>query len=222
MKNHIKQLASFIACTGLFLTVARAQDMKDMKGMKMAEPAKSMKGMKMDESSMPMKGMKMDAASKKAVIIPDYSSVSPSVKTSVGILYTDYLSVKDALVQSSLAKAQVAGKMLSADAGKVNLAGLNPAQHKYVADLLEVIKEDGEHIGKTPELDHQRHHFALLTDEMYPLVKSFKPNVGKVYYNYCPMARAHKGAYWLSKESVIRNPFYGKKMIECGMTKETL
>ncbi len=210
MKNHIKQVASVIAFTGLFFTVAKAQDMKDMKGMKMAEPSKT------------IKGMKMDAAAKKAAIIPDYSSASPEVKTSVGVLYTDYLSVKDALVQSNLTKAQGAGKILSADAGKVNLAGLNPAQHKYVADLLEVIKEDGEHIGKTPELDHQRHHFALLTDEMYTLVKAFKPNVGKVYYDYCPMARAHKGAYWLSKESVIKNPFYGKKMIECGMTKETL
>lgn len=210
MKNHIKLIASVIACTGLFFTVARAQDMKDMKGMKMAKPAKS------------MKGMKMDAPAKKAVIIPDYSNASPAVKTSVGVLYKDYLDVKDALVQSSLANAQVAGKLLSSDAGKVNLASLNPAQHKYVLDLLDVIKEDGEHIGKTPELDHQRHHFALLTDEMYPLVKAFKPNVGKVYYDYCPMARAHKGAYWLSKESVIKNPFYGKKMIECGMTKETL
>ena len=210
MKNHIKLIASVIACTGLFFTVARAQDMKDIKGMKMAKPEKS------------MKGMKMDAPAKKAVIIPDYSNASPAVKTSVGVLYKDYLDVKDALVQSSLANAQVAGKLLSSDAGKVNLASLNPAQHKYVLDLLDVIKEDGEHIGKTPELDHQRHHFALLTDEMYPLVKAFKPNVGKVYYDYCPMARAHNGAYWLSKESVIKNPFYGKKMIECGMTKETL
>ena len=43
MKNHIKLIASVIACTGLFFTVARAQDMKDIKGMKMAKPAKSMK-----------------------------------------------------------------------------------------------------------------------------------------------------------------------------------
>lgn len=207
MRNNIKQLVAVVFCTGLLVNGAQAQDIK---GMKMDEPAKA------------MKGMKMDAAVKKTAPIPDYSAASPAVTASVGTILNDYLGVKDALVQSNLQKAQAAGKVLSADAAKVNLAGLNPAQHKYVADLLDMIKEDGEHIGKTPELEHQRHHFGMLTNEVYPLVKAFKPKVGKVYYDYCPMASAHKGAYWMSKESIIKNPFYGKKMIECGSTKETL
>lgn len=197
----------FIATAGFFFSAANAQDMK---------------GMKMDAPAKPATTMKMDAPMKKSAPIPDYSKASPAVKSGVGVLFNDYLGVKDALVQSSLSKAQAAGKLLSSDAAHLNLAGLTPAQHKYAADLLDLIKEDGEHIGKTPELEHQRHHFAELTDEIYPLVKAFKPAVGKVYYDYCPMARAHKGAYWMTRESVIKNPFYGSKMIECGMTKETL
>jgi hypothetical protein len=27
---------------------------------------------------------------------------------------------------------------------------------------------------------------------------------------------------WISESSAIKNPYYGKKMIECGVTKETM
>jgi len=31
-----------------------------------------------------------------------------------------------------------------------------------------------------------------------------------------------KGANWLSKESSIKNPYYGSKMMRCGSTVETI
>jgi Cu(I)/Ag(I) efflux system membrane fusion protein len=43
-----------------------------------------------------------------------------------------------------------------------------------------------------------------------------------VYYQFCPMANNNKGAYWLSESKVIRNPYFGEKMINCGETKEIL
>ena len=43
-----------------------------------------------------------------------------------------------------------------------------------------------------------------------------------VYYQFCPMAFDSKGAYWLSESNSIQNPYFGKKMIDCGETKETL
>ena len=43
-----------------------------------------------------------------------------------------------------------------------------------------------------------------------------------VHYQFCPMAKNGKGAYWLSENKDIRNPYFGKKMIDCGETKETL
>jgi len=43
-----------------------------------------------------------------------------------------------------------------------------------------------------------------------------------VYYQFCPMAIDNKGAYWLSEESDIKNPYFGDAMLTCGETKETL
>jgi len=42
------------------------------------------------------------------------------------------------------------------------------------------------------------------------------------YYQYCPMAFDNKGAYWISNETEIRNPYFGEKMLKCGENKDTL
>lgn len=44
---------------------------------------------------------------------------------------------------------------------------------------------------------------------------------GAVYKQYCPMAFNNDGASWLSAESVIRNPYFGSKMLNCGKITET-
>ena len=43
-----------------------------------------------------------------------------------------------------------------------------------------------------------------------------------VYFQHCPMANDGQGADWLSKESGIKNPYFGSMMLTCGKTVETL
>ena len=56
---------------------------------------------------------------------------------------------------------------------------------------------------------------------MYELIKVSRP-AETVYYQHCPMADDGKGANWLSKESAIKNPYYGSQMLSCGKTVETI
>ena len=44
----------------------------------------------------------------------------------------------------------------------------------------------------------------------------------KVYRDFCPMADNNKGAFWLSLEEEIRNPYYGEAMLKCGEVRETI
>ena len=53
---------------------------------------------------------------------------------------------------------------------------------------------------------------------MYAVMKAFKSNDLVLYQQYCPMAKK----IWISESSVIKNPYLGKKMPECGVTKEML
>ena len=83
------------------------------------------------------------------------------------------------------------------------------------------LKFDAQHIKENRDPEHQRGHFMSLSKNMYELIKAAKP-AETIYYQFCPMANDGKGANWLSKESAIKNPYYGSQMLSCGSTVETI
>jgi hypothetical protein len=79
-----------------------------------------------------------------------------------------------------------------------------------------------EHIGANPDkLGHQREHFAILSKDMYDLVKAF--GGGQVLYKVLDtMYNNGKGAFWLSETKEIKNPYMGKAMSSMGTIKEEI
>ena len=77
-------------------------------------------------------------------------------------------------------------------------------------------------LANTSELDEQRKLFSTLSNEMATLVKGGKLSMGMLYLEYCPMANGNTGAYWLSNETEIKNPYFGDKMLKCGSVKEMI
>jgi hypothetical protein len=46
---------------------------------------------------------------------------------------------------------------------------------------------------------------------------------GKAFYQlHCPMVANNKGADWISAEKEIKNPYFGDKMMGCGIVKGEL
>ena len=120
-----------------------------------------------------------------------------------------YLKVKDALVKTDGEAASISAKEL------VSL--LNSKD-----ELVGKIKFDAEHIMDTKNASHQRDHFNTLSDNVYVLVKSTSANESTIYRQFCPMAMDNKGAYWLSAEKEVNNPYFGDMMLHCGSVKEEL
>jgi hypothetical protein len=85
----------------------------------------------------------------------------------------------------------------------------------------KALKSDAQHINENKVTEHQREHFISLSKNMYELIKAAKP-AETIYYQFCPMANDGKGANWLSKESIIKNPYYGAQMLSCGKVVETI
>ena len=121
-----------------------------------------------------------------------------------------YLEVKEALVQTNGETASSAAEKLVTALGdsKDELAGK--------------IRFDAQHIAETKDAGHQRDHFNTLSDNIYAMVKATGANDSKLYRQYCPMAMDNEGAYWLSAEKEVNNPYFGNKMLHCGSVKETL
>jgi hypothetical protein len=77
-------------------------------------------------------------------------------------------------------------------------------------------------LASTSDLEEQRKLFSTLSNEMATLVKDGKLSMGMLYLEYCPMANNNSGAYWLSNEKEIKNPYFGDKMLKCGSVKEMI
>ncbi len=142
-------------------------------------------------------------------------------QTELQMVYANYFALKDALVSSNSALTTTKASALSASIKKVEMDKLDMDVHMVWMKVVENIKADSKSISATNDLEKQRKIFANLSNEIYSLIKVSKFD-NAVYYQYCPMANGGKGANWLSKESDIRNPYYGSAMMTCGKTVETI
>lgn len=125
-------------------------------------------------------------------------------------LLSNYLEIKDALVQTNGQAASKAAEKLV----------LNIPDDED--ELMKSIRFDAQHIADTENTDHQRDHFNTLSDNIYQWVKATGSYEQKLYRQYCPMAFDNQGAYWLSAEKEVNNPYFGDKMLRCGSVKEEL
>lgn len=75
-------------------------------------------------------------------------------------------------------------------------------------------------ILNSKKIEDQRNHFAILSIALRNLIKTYGVLGMKTYYQYFPMALDGKGAYWLSLQEKIQNPYFGDKMLTCGETLE--
>ncbi len=126
----------------------------------------------------------------------------------LGIAYGHYIHLKEALVASQMNEAKKAATKLEVSLEEV--------------DKSQKAKAEAANVVSAATLDGQRKAFASLSNEMATLVKSGELSMGEVYLEYCPMANENSGAYWLSSQKEIKNPYFGDKMLKCGSVKETI
>jgi hypothetical protein len=132
-----------------------------------------------------------------------------------------YINLKNALVGNNAKAAQASAKSMLNEIPKVPMDKMTPEQHTVWMKYTKKLSYDATHISENSDLDHDREHFTSLSKNMHDVVKAF-PASSAVYYQFCPMANDGKGAYWLSEQKEIHNPYYGNEMNGCPSTKETI
>lgn len=135
-------------------------------------------------------------------------------------LYDAYFDLKDALVKSDLKIATQKAELLLNAINKVKMETLG-SNHALYMNKESDLKVLTQKIIESKDLEIQRQNFASLSTNIYELIKVTKLNT-PVYYQHCPMYNDGKGANWLSKESNIKNPYYGSMMLSCGSVLETI
>ena len=129
-----------------------------------------------------------------------------------------YMDLKDALVQTDAAKAKTIAAEFVRLLEDVETSSLSTDDKKAVTDLLPGMRYDLEQIQGL-EIDKQRVVFKALSEKSITLAGLV--GVGTtVYQQHCPMYAG--GSSWLSFNEEIRNPYYGDKMLKCGVVEATL
>lgn len=157
----------------------------------------------------------------KKTAMPQPETAAPAASP-LAEVYAAYFSLKDALVASDGNLAAAHAKTLFKAVDNVKMDALAADQHKVWMKYQSKISYDAEHIKGVTDAEHQREHFVTLSDNLFAVMKTIRPEGGETYLDHCPMANGNKGANWISRDPAIKNPYFGNAMLTCGKVQETL
>ena len=70
-------------------------------------------------------------------------------------------------------------------------------------------------VAQSKSLKSARHSFKALSQSFVDYLANHPDKTGKYRVAYCPMAKAS----WIQEGEAIRNPYFGKSMLNCGSLK---
>lgn len=148
-------------------------------------------------------------------------------------LVKEYLSLKEAFVNAdtALIKAQqkkltVALDSLKTEELKKDTTGIFQSARLMIGD----IRSNAEAIAKESDITEMRQDFRMVSENLFPLLKTIHYEGQKLYWQNCPMAFGEgKDASWISNTEEIINPYLGRNhpefkgtMLHCGEIKDTI
>ncbi|WP_027879804.1 efflux RND transporter periplasmic adaptor subunit [Mesoflavibacter zeaxanthinifaciens] len=148
--------------------------------------------------------------------------VSEKFQQQLNSVYNAYINLKDALVKEDSISTSANATTLLNKLNKVDMKLLSDNKaHNHWMSLEGEIKSSATSISETSDIKSQRDHFKHLSSHLINAVQLFGVNE-KVYVEFCPMADNNNGAFWLSKEEKVINPYFGDAMLTCGEVKQVI
>ena len=146
----------------------------------------------------------------------------PAFKEQLAQVVDAYLALKDALVLSNPSQAvQSAGTFLQR-LEDVNGHQLKGMAHDHWMEIETALRTHGQRIASKEDLEEQRAQFEFVSDELIEAVRAYGISGQTVYIQHCPMAFDDRGADWISEEKPIKNPYFGDRMLKCGLVTDSL
>jgi Cu(I)/Ag(I) efflux system membrane fusion protein len=138
------------------------------------------------------------------------------------LVLDDYMVMKNALVNDNAdtPKKTAIALLKSIQNVDMKLVKEEP-EHSHWMRLEKELQESALAISKTSDIKKQRNHFIHLSAHLINAVKAFGINQ-TVYVEYCPMVNNDVGAYWLSMEKEVLNPYFGASMLRCGEVSDEI
>lgn len=147
--------------------------------------------------------------------------VSEEFRNQITAVADAYFLVKNGLVKDKLPDAQKSLASLDQSLSKVNMGLVKDQAHDKWMEMLKGMKDARTKMSSAKDIEEARKHFSMLSFHILEMTETFGINKDVVYKDYCPMAFGDQGAYWLSEQKDITNPYFGASMLACGEVKQT-
>lgn len=209
------EIGEEIVANGTFNVDAAAQ-LAGKPSMMNIEGGKVNTGHNHGDSPMSMNG------DKKVVLKEDKTAISAEAKKSLQPLYKDYFQFKDALTKDDFNSAKKALLEFEKSFNKINMSVFKGDAHKIWMSYQTELKKQTLHASHIKNIKELRMSLEPISNVMVAMTKAFNPLNETTYVQFCPMVNNDKGAFWLSKENKVINPYFGASMLKCGEVKETI
>lgn len=149
---------------------------------------------------------------------------SEAFNQAFGKLMSDYYGLRDAFITENDTSIVLAAKRLAADADSLHTeqASADREHLDTAATYAQGISAEIKGLLGEQTLEEKRKAFYMTGEQVYGLVQAVHYDRQVVYRDHCPMAFNDEGANWLSNTPEIRNPYFPKKMPDCGEIKDSI
>lgn len=146
----------------------------------------------------------------------DTEEVPVEFREQLNRLVDNYLLVAEALTQDDLESSATHIENMSENLESINMNLINDdSQMQAWMTQRKILDKYINTISRSNNLDELRRQFALLSEALTESINTF--GVERELYRYfCPMAQKEEGAYWISENEEISNPYMGQSMPGCG------
>ena len=160
-------------------------------------------------------------------------SHSGEFNQSINSVLSGYFDMKSSFVDADTAKVKQGAKRFLSSIDSIKIEELQQdtsAIFQSASVLIGDVKSNTVALLNESDLTEMRQDFRMISENLYPFLKTIKYEGPSLYWQNCPMAFGEgKEANWISNTREIINPYLGKNhpefkssMLHCGEIKDTI
>ncbi|MBR9919994.1 MAG: efflux RND transporter periplasmic adaptor subunit [Bacteroidetes bacterium] len=165
----------------------------------------------------------LDVAEATEASIPDFQDqVDIAFQRKLEDLADTYLKLKDQLVLTDPQASAKASMVFSNRLESLEPNAPDKELQNWWKETRSAMLQHAAQLGASDDVEVQRKQFQFLSSLIIQSIQAFGLVDDTLYVQHCPMAFDDQGADWLAAEEEINNPYFGDKMLRCGLVEATL
>lgn len=157
---------------------------------------------------------------------------SPEFNQKISKVLNAYFLMKDSFVEADTIGVKTHATSFIGELDSLQLDELqNDAPELLAAATQQIsdMKANASPIIKETDLTQMRQDFRMVSENLYPFLRTIGYEGDKLYWQNCPMAFGEQEANWVSNTREILNPYLGKNhpeykstMLHCGENQDSI